>query len=99
MSWVRVTVKDLETGEEETVEIKDDYILVAVGECYLNHSQVYATGTHILTVKNSNGEKRESTVGKCKTCGKARKGHKGDGREVDSFRAWDAEDNHIYEEV
>jgi hypothetical protein len=58
MGWTRITVLDLETGEEVAVEIRDDYVLVCVGECYLEHTSVHATGTHVLTVKGSKGEKR-----------------------------------------
>ena len=57
-TWVRVTVKDLATGEEEVVEIMDDYVLIAVGECRLEHTNLYANGTHILTIKGSKGKKR-----------------------------------------
>lgn len=59
MGWTRITVEDLETGEKEAVEIENDYVLVAVGDCFVSHTQVHAGGTHILTVKNSHGRKRE----------------------------------------
>lgn len=53
---IRVTVKDLQTGEEETVEISDDYLLICAGSCYLDGTQVYPTmGTHVLTVKGRRG--------------------------------------------
>ena len=59
MGWTRITIKDMETGEEECVEIKDDYALITDGKCELTHTQLYPTkGTHILTIKGSNGEKR-----------------------------------------
>jgi hypothetical protein len=58
MGWTRITVLDLETGEGEAVEIRDDYVLVCVGKCELTHTTVHANGTHILTVKGSKGEKR-----------------------------------------
>lgn len=49
---IRVTVKDLLTGEEESVELADDYLLICAGSCYLDGTQVYPTkGTHVLTVK------------------------------------------------
>lgn len=51
MSGTRVTCRDLETGEEETAEIKDDYIIVTDGRCYLDGVQVYANGTVVLTIK------------------------------------------------
>jgi hypothetical protein len=49
---VKVTVEDLETGEKESTEIMDDYILVCVGTCYVAHTQAYPTkGTHVITIK------------------------------------------------
>lgn len=48
---IRVTVEDLATGETETVEVKDDYVILAAGSCDVAHVQAFANGTHILTVK------------------------------------------------
>ena len=48
---VKVTVEDLETGEIQSLEIMDDYIIVVAGECYVSGTQVYANGTHQLTIK------------------------------------------------
>ena len=49
---IRVTVKDLLTGEEQSAEISDDYILICAGSCELTHLQAYPkSGTHVLTVK------------------------------------------------
>lgn len=49
---IRVTVEDLKTGDRETVEISDDYILICAGRCELTYTNVYpAKGTHVLTVK------------------------------------------------
>lgn len=49
---IRVTVEDIETGETETREIKDDYILVCAGNYYLAHTNLYPrSGTVQLTVK------------------------------------------------
>lgn len=50
-SAIRVTVTDLETGESDTVEIMDDYVLTTAGSCYLEHCQAFSKGTHILTIK------------------------------------------------
>lgn len=50
---VRVTVEDLETGERDSAEIEDDYILTCVGSHYLDHVQTYANGTTILTIKRT----------------------------------------------
>jgi hypothetical protein len=56
MSAIRVTTEDLETGQKETAEITDDYVLVTAGSCYLAHTNAYArTGTHILTIKHATG--------------------------------------------
>lgn len=49
---IRVTVTDLETGESETQEIWNDYVIVAAGACEVTNIQTYPTvGTHVLTVK------------------------------------------------
>lgn len=48
---IRVTVVDLKTGESETAEIADDYILICAGSCQLTYTQTSANGTHVLTVK------------------------------------------------
>jgi hypothetical protein len=48
---IRVTVEDLATGEVETVELKDDYMILAAGSCHVHHIQAHANGTHVLTVK------------------------------------------------
>lgn len=57
--WTRITVEDMDTGEKEVIEIKDDYVLIRTGECYLAHTNIYSTGTHILTIKNSKGQTRK----------------------------------------
>ena len=48
---IRVTVEDLATGDTETIEVMDDYVILAAGSCWVDHVQTYANGTHILTVK------------------------------------------------
>lgn len=49
---IRVTVEDLTTGERESQDIDNDYIIVCAGSCYVAHTQAYLTkGTHVLTVK------------------------------------------------
>lgn len=52
---VRVTVTDPETGDSETAELLDDYVITCAGSCYVDHVQAYANGTHVITVK---GRKR-----------------------------------------
>lgn len=53
---IRITVTDLNTGESESMEISDDYVLTTAGSCELAHTNVFANGTHVLTVK---GRKRK----------------------------------------
>jgi hypothetical protein len=53
MKGIRVTVKDLETGKEESQEIVNDYILITAGNRYLAHTNAFGNGTHVLTVKVS----------------------------------------------
>ena len=51
-SGIRVTVTDLETGESETAEVTDDYIIVTAGRCYVAGAQHYpGKGTTVLTIK------------------------------------------------
>ena len=53
---IRVTVEDLLTGEKESQEIRDDYIVVCAGSCHVAHTQAYPTkGTHVLTIKGRGG--------------------------------------------
>lgn len=48
---IRVTVRDLETGEEESCEVADDYVLVCAGSAYVYHTNAHANGTHVITIK------------------------------------------------
>lgn len=49
---IEVTVRDTETGSEETQTIANDYVLVVAGSCHVEHTQVYGSGsTHVLTIK------------------------------------------------
>lgn len=52
---IRVEITDLLTGEKETVEVGDDYLLICAGSAYEDNIQVYGNGTHVITVK---GRKR-----------------------------------------
>lgn len=47
----RITATDLDTGESTTWEIRDTYVLIVDGTCYLDGTQVYGNGTHMLTIK------------------------------------------------
>ncbi len=49
---IRVTVEDLLTGDTESQEISDDYVIVAAGTCRVAGVQAYPkSGTHVITVK------------------------------------------------
>ena len=49
---IRVTVVDEQTGDTETVRVADgDYLLTVVDPCYLDHTQAFGNGTHVLTIK------------------------------------------------
>ena len=48
---IRVTIEDLETGESESREVLNDYIIICQGTCYVSAEQMWASGTHQLTVK------------------------------------------------
>lgn len=50
---LKVTVSDAVTGEELGSQvIYDDYLLICAGLPYLAHTQLYANGTHVLTIKD-----------------------------------------------
>lgn len=51
MKKIRVTVEDLETGDKESAEIENDYLLVCAGSRYLAHINAFANGTTVLTIK------------------------------------------------
>jgi hypothetical protein len=55
---VRITCEDLETGDRESVEVTDDYVLTCVGSYYLAHTNSFRNGTVILTVKRQPEEAR-----------------------------------------
>ena len=58
---IRVTVLDLKTGDTETSEIEPgNYVLVCAEPAYIAHTQAYARGTHVLTVKGYRSQKREA---------------------------------------
>lgn len=49
---IQVTVLDTESGDTETAQIENDYIIVTAGTCEVAHVNTYPTkGTHVLTVK------------------------------------------------
>jgi len=49
---LRVTVTDVEIGDTDTVEVPEgDYLLVCHEPCHLHHTNAYANGTHVLTIK------------------------------------------------
>lgn len=50
---IRVTVRDLNTGEEEVTEVVDDWLLTTAGDFYLHGVQKYKNGTVVLTIKRS----------------------------------------------
>lgn len=48
---IRVTVEDLETGDTDSMEIMDNYIVVCAGDRYIASEQRHANGTVVLTIK------------------------------------------------
>ena len=52
MSGIRITVTDINTGDSETVEIENDYVVICQGDRHVAHTRfVPTTGTHIITIK------------------------------------------------
>lgn len=51
-AMLRVTVEDLETGETQTVDVPaGDYFMLTTTPAYVAHTNVFANGTHVITVK------------------------------------------------
>jgi hypothetical protein len=49
---IRVTVEDLLTGEKETAEIIDNYVIICAGRRYQSSIQHYpSSGTDVVTIK------------------------------------------------
>lgn len=50
---LRITVEDLETGDQETREMpKGEYFILTTSPCYVAHTNSFPTkGTHVITVK------------------------------------------------
>lgn len=50
---LRVTVEDVETGEQQTTELPaGEYLVIATDPCHVASTQAYPTsGTHVLTIK------------------------------------------------
>lgn len=51
----KVSCLDIEKDDGDSIVIVDDYVCVTDGSCYVAHTQVYANGTHILTIKGREG--------------------------------------------
>jgi hypothetical protein len=51
-AMLRVTVEDLETGEKATRDVPSgDYMLLVTAPAYVAHTNVFANGTHVVTIK------------------------------------------------
>lgn len=53
MSGIRVTCEDLETGESQSREIWNDYIVIVAGDRYVANVQAHGNGTHVVTIKRA----------------------------------------------
>lgn len=51
MSGTRVTATDVETGESESVVIENNYIVITDGDREVTHTNLFANGTAIITIK------------------------------------------------
>lgn len=47
----RVTATDIETGESESIEITNNYVVITDGDRYVANAQVHANGTAVVTIK------------------------------------------------
>ena len=53
VSYFRVTVEDLDTGDKQAVEIAEgDFLFIPVGDCYLANTAKHANGTVQLTIRD-----------------------------------------------
>lgn len=49
---IRITVEDLETGEKQTRDMPSgDYFILTTEPAYVAHTNTFANGTHVITVK------------------------------------------------
>jgi len=55
---IEVTARDPETGQRDTQEIVDDYVITCAGTCYIHHVSQYANGTHVITIKGRKERQR-----------------------------------------
>ena len=63
MAKIRVTAVDLESGEEETQEIENDYVLTVAGSCYVSHITSFpTTGTHVITIRREGWRRRAAAA-------------------------------------
>ncbi len=52
MSGTEVTCRDVDTGETESVTIRDDYVVIVDGNRRVDHVDVFhTTGTVVITIK------------------------------------------------
>lgn len=64
VSYFRVTVEDLDTGDKQAMEIAEgDFLLIPFGGCYLASRSSHANGTVQLTIRDHRpaGPPREVT--------------------------------------
>jgi hypothetical protein len=55
-SGTEVTARDIDSGEQQTRVIKDDYNLVTDGDCVVANVMTYPKSrTHVITIKNVGG--------------------------------------------
>jgi len=52
---IRVVVTDLATGESDSCEITDNYVLITAGSCYQSYVNASSNGTHTITVRGARG--------------------------------------------
>lgn len=49
---LKITVEDLEEGGSQTVMVPaGDYFILTTHPCYVDGTQIYKNGTHVITVK------------------------------------------------
>lgn len=59
---IRVVVTDTETGETGDCTIEDNYVIVTAGSCYVEHTDMCISGTHVITVRGRREGQRPGSL-------------------------------------
>jgi hypothetical protein len=89
---IEVTVRDTDTGETDSHTLSlDGYVVICSGRAYVEHEQIHANGTRIVTIRrHGEGTASAPTVhfrkGYRTACGRGRDGERTSDRELVTCR-------------